>query len=589
MPVRDGEEFVTQGIQPNRYVQRAGDSMLGSLILAGDPTQPLEAATIQYVDNRIVEFDTFLELTDTPNVYNAGRILFETASAVSDNANLFWDDNNSRLSIGINPPIRKLHVADDSGNPQFRIEYSGAIMAEFEVDSSADLNIIVPGGNLKMDTSNFIMTGDLEVNDITASGEVKVTGDIQGDNFNIGGTLDFTGVPKITHSTILTFEQDADIASGDVYDFNPSAGSQLTASSGMQNFMTLQPDINQSGTATYRGLFMDITQTATGGTLNAPIFIQVDGTPIFALFSGGSFNAGNGTAVMSWVPGNSDLSLTDGSTTYIYTATRGIEVPVGEYAFVAATFVLGGLKFTTLGFEFVDIAGNTQFSIDAAGAGAGNVVIGAGLAGVDYSLTFNGETNDGVVTWMEDEDYFKFADDINIDTLTASKPVWTDANKTLISKDITACDVVRTRLTPSTQTVNTGTLTSGTVSDVQTWADGNEVHITEVTGVPGFDVEYRIDNVADFCFIGVSFYYVGSSVHECQVQIYDDTNTTWRELHSQAGAGLSHNYRFTDFPGTVSDYINGSNQVKIRFYHPQSGNASHDLYIDYVSIIGTST
>lgn len=38
--------------------------------------------------------------------------------------------------------------------------------------------------------------------------------------------------------------------------------------------------------------------------------------------------------------------------------------------------------------------------------------IGVGLAGKDYKLTFDGETNDGVITWMEDEDYFKFGDDI---------------------------------------------------------------------------------------------------------------------------------------------------------------------------------
>lgn len=47
---------------------------------------------------------------------------------------------------------------------------------------------------------------------------------------------------------------------------------------------------------------------------------------------------------------------------------------------------------------------------------AQNVEIGVGAAGVDYTLTFNGETNDGVITWMEDEDYFKFSDDILMDS-----------------------------------------------------------------------------------------------------------------------------------------------------------------------------
>ena len=42
-----------------------------------------------------------------------------------------------------------------------------------------------------------------------------------------------------------------------------------------------------------------------------------------------------------------------------------------------------------------------------------DVIIGYGAPGKDYTLTFNGETNDGVVTWMEDEDYFKFGDDVS--------------------------------------------------------------------------------------------------------------------------------------------------------------------------------
>jgi hypothetical protein len=42
----------------------------------------------------------------------------------------------------------------------------------------------------------------------------------------------------------------------------------------------------------------------------------------------------------------------------------------------------------------------------------GDITWGSGAAGKDYVLTVDGETNDGVITWMEDEDYFKFSDDI---------------------------------------------------------------------------------------------------------------------------------------------------------------------------------
>ena len=41
---------------------------------------------------------------------------------------------------------------------------------------------------------------------------------------------------------------------------------------------------------------------------------------------------------------------------------------------------------------------------------------GTGVSGTDIALTFDGETNDGIITWMEDEDYFQFSDDILMTT-----------------------------------------------------------------------------------------------------------------------------------------------------------------------------
>ena len=43
------------------------------------------------------------------------------------------------------------------------------------------------------------------------------------------------------------------------------------------------------------------------------------------------------------------------------------------------------------------------------------VSMGTG-ADTDIVLTFNANSNDGVLTWMEDEDYFKFSDDLLINS-----------------------------------------------------------------------------------------------------------------------------------------------------------------------------
>ena len=42
------------------------------------------------------------------------------------------------------------------------------------------------------------------------------------------------------------------------------------------------------------------------------------------------------------------------------------------------------------------------------------LTFGAGTAGADIVVTFDGESNDGLLTWKEDEDYFEFSDDILI-------------------------------------------------------------------------------------------------------------------------------------------------------------------------------
>jgi len=45
-----------------------------------------------------------------------------------------------------------------------------------------------------------------------------------------------------------------------------------------------------------------------------------------------------------------------------------------------------------------------------------DLILGTGASGVDYSLKFDGETSDGVITWMEDEDHLKIEDDVVVDS-----------------------------------------------------------------------------------------------------------------------------------------------------------------------------
>ena len=76
---------------------------------------------------------------------------------------------------------------------------------------------------------------------------------------------------------------------------------------------------------------------------------------------------------------------------------------------------------------------------------------------------------------------------------------------------------------PSSITVNTGTPT-GSVTDVQTMFDGNTLDIAEVTGTPGFDVEFSFTGLADFPdFVVARWQYDGSSTHFCTIDIWNYT------------------------------------------------------------------
>jgi cytoskeletal protein CcmA (bactofilin family) len=74
-------------------------------------------------------------------------------------------------------------------------------------------------------------------------------------------------------------------------------------------------------------------------------------------------------------------------------------------------------EFNQLLAAFASSSGHTHDGTSAEGGPItkllGNTLtFGAGTAGTDITITFDGETNDGVLKWMEDEDYFEFSDDI---------------------------------------------------------------------------------------------------------------------------------------------------------------------------------
>jgi hypothetical protein len=140
--------------------------------------------------------------------------------------------------------------------------------------------------------------------------------------------------------------------------------------------------------------------------------------------------------------------------------------------------------------------------------------------------------------------------------------------------------------TPSSITLNTGTHISGTVADTQTMFDGNVYHVDEVTGVPGFDIEFNFTGVDRVpTFIVARWIYDGSSTHFCTWDIYNYTTSTWDQVRMFKTSEAYFASMTMYIPrASNGDYVDGGGNAKLRVYHHTSGNASHDMQIDYVGL-----
>lgn len=66
--------------------------------------------------------------------------------------------------------------------------------------------------------------------------------------------------------------------------------------------------------------------------------------------------------------------------------------------------------------ETISNAGDGTILLTGATQSTGNLTIGNNTDAQDYTITFDGNAANGVITWMEDEDYFAFSDEVLLNT-----------------------------------------------------------------------------------------------------------------------------------------------------------------------------
>ena len=123
-----------------------------------------------------------------------------------------------------------------------------------------------------------------------------------------------------------------------------------------------------------------------------------------------------------------------------------------------------------------------------------SITIGDATAATDITVTFDGETSDGVLKWMEDEDYFEFSDDILINT--TEKLQFRDTALYINSSVDGQLDIVadtEVQIATTTLDINadadvSGTLTYGSLSDgsitITAFVDEDDMTSDSATLVP---------------------------------------------------------------------------------------------------------
>jgi len=220
-----------------------------------------------------------------------GRVLFEgTGNVVQESANLFWDNTNGRLGIGVTPTTTldvngtikastlRADALNNTANTITLLQFSGTGNRLFDNSGTQVLNL--RGGNLQIGTTTDAGF-KLDVNGTArVSGNTTVTGTIA---IGSSSTLNLTGA---INSNLIQGTQTIEYRSGgssinrafhyftNSLTFNPTvdfiphvtmaATFGPTSGTGTYAQLVLQPTINQTGGANgiTRGLYIAPTLTS---------------------------------------------------------------------------------------------------------------------------------------------------------------------------------------------------------------------------------------------------------------------------------------------------------------------------------------
>ena len=347
-------------------------------------------------------------------------------------------------------------------------------------------------------------------------------------------------------------------------------GTQSGRVRGVDSLLTFFDDVIHTGTDgnQIRAFNASVAWASTGTCT------EMVGTQNFIAASGGAYQAittglvdiqmGNRSRCGYNTGGSDAGSITDAMCVVCETpkATTATHTITNSY----------GVKIEDMGDSSVGVTNSWGIKIDdqsgfAIETGVGthvlgdDVTIGAGAAGVDYKLTFDGETNDGVLTWMEDEDYFRFEDDVVFNTGAG-----------LCYGEIYAADVNTTITISVTGKANKVQITAFSVNGQSNnmTPDHTNDHITvDVAGVYLCNVSMHIESVG------------GGGVDNYGFSVYKNNGATeFANLHGQRDlAGGGGDEGSVSLSGLISLSVNDTIEVWI-----WNNTNADDIIVDDINL-----
>lgn len=303
---------------------------------------------------------------------------------IQDGVNVYSQNRADRAVLSVSGNNGYMQLKQDSGNAirtKFLAGSVGYTMDNFAINTTTAVHPLTVRGSANI-TDNVTIGGNVGIGTSNPTNLLEISQSNDGNDVTI--LLENSATTSADETATLMFKQGASKKAGKIVSKRENIYSAVLATqdSGLDFYTAL------NGVDTVRmSILSNGNINTTGNILMGDNGVVQTATPI-TLGMGGTFSNTAG--------GNLKLRLFDNGAGNVY----GMGVSSAQLDIASGTNAGIGLWTN----------GGKRMSISS----LGDFTFGSGDAGKDYTFTFDGQSSDGVLTWLEDEKQFYFDSGIRL-------------------------------------------------------------------------------------------------------------------------------------------------------------------------------